>query len=275
MSSLIDQDIDALVTLLAAASDPTVDLPLVERKRRLFSRMAELIEADAWLWTTGCIDVEGNGNSMAVSLLDGGWRNQRERTRVYRIISAPALQPLVRQATHDAVVQRRKLTATRDQLISEEQWQASPARKAWRATGYNHYVLSIYPVGGPVYSALSFYRRLDQSAFCPRHVRMVHAVFQNAAWVHRDAAASPEFGSFLKLTPREREVMQLLLSGESRKELASRLAISEHTVADHLKVIYRKLGVRSRAELFARFLRGGHATDAAQQLAGATGPAGR
>ena len=50
------------------------------------------------------------------------------------------------------------------------------------------------------------------------------------------------------LTAREREVLVLLSKGCRLPELAERLQISRHTVSDHLKNIYRKLNVNSRAE---------------------------
>ena len=51
-----------------------------------------------------------------------------------------------------------------------------------------------------------------------------------------------------QLTAREREVLVLVSKGCRLPELAERLQISRHTVSDHLKHIYRKLKVNSRAE---------------------------
>ncbi len=53
------------------------------------------------------------------------------------------------------------------------------------------------------------------------------------------------------LTPRERDVALGLARGESTEDLAARLFLSPHTVRDHLKAVFRKVDVTSRAELVA------------------------
>jgi DNA-binding NarL/FixJ family response regulator len=55
--------------------------------------------------------------------------------------------------------------------------------------------------------------------------------------------AAPPHG----LSSRELEVLRLVASGKSNREIASMLVISEHTVARHLQNIYAKLGLPSRA----------------------------
>jgi len=57
----------------------------------------------------------------------------------------------------------------------------------------------------------------------------------------------------LDLTPREEEIFTMLLSGKAPKEIAYTLKISYYTVLFHQKNLYRKLGIQSRAELFARY----------------------
>lgn len=51
------------------------------------------------------------------------------------------------------------------------------------------------------------------------------------------------------LTPREREVAQLVASGDSNKEVARRLGLSERTVKDHLTHIFAKLDLHDRVQL--------------------------
>ncbi|WP_157195458.1 helix-turn-helix transcriptional regulator [Nocardia tenerifensis] len=54
-----------------------------------------------------------------------------------------------------------------------------------------------------------------------------------------------------RLTVRERDVVKLLARGYSRAEIARSLILSPHTVDDHIKRVFAKLRVRSRAELTA------------------------
>ncbi len=56
---------------------------------------------------------------------------------------------------------------------------------------------------------------------------------------------------FSVLSTREQEIAGLLLAGCSSEAIALRLGISRHTVRDHRKNIFRKLGIASLAELFA------------------------
>lgn len=51
------------------------------------------------------------------------------------------------------------------------------------------------------------------------------------------------------LTPREREVLQLIALGLSNGEIASALFISQHTVKNHVSNIYRKLGEHDRTKV--------------------------
>jgi two-component system response regulator DesR len=54
------------------------------------------------------------------------------------------------------------------------------------------------------------------------------------------------------LSPRERQVLALLTTGATNREIADRLHLSPYTVKEHTSGLYRKLDVRNRAEAVQR-----------------------
>ncbi len=66
------------------------------------------------------------------------------------------------------------------------------------------------------------------------------------------------------LTSRERAICREVISGHSTVGIAGHLFISPHTVQDHLKSVFAKVGVRSRGELVARLRPGGPASYGAE-----------
>ena len=67
----------------------------------------------------------------------------------------------------------------------------------------------------------------------------------------RQPAAAPG-NEWAELSPREREVLGLLAQGVHIADIGIALAISRHTAGDHVKSIYRKLNISSRAEAALR-----------------------
>ena len=73
------------------------------------------------------------------------------------------------------------------------------------------------------------------------------AAARRAAGIGRTATGGDE------LSEREREVLALLSTGLSEREIGRELFLSFNTVHSHVKSIYRKLGVSSRAKAVAAF----------------------
>jgi FixJ family two-component response regulator len=62
------------------------------------------------------------------------------------------------------------------------------------------------------------------------------------------------------LTPREREVLDLLVKGNANKVMASELGLSQRTVEIHRSHVMEKMGVRSLAQLVRMVLDAGSTT---------------
>jgi two-component system nitrate/nitrite response regulator NarL len=58
----------------------------------------------------------------------------------------------------------------------------------------------------------------------------------------------------IRLSPREKEIIRLVSSGFTNKSIAAVLEISPWTVATHLRRVFAKLGVNSRAEMITKVL---------------------
>jgi DNA-binding CsgD family transcriptional regulator len=111
--------------------------------------------------------------------------------------------------------------------------------------------VGLYLESGAGLIELGFYRPRGRSAAPADKVGVLQALAApiTAAFDrHYELIAPLDLGT---LSPREREIYDLLLRGCSSAAIALRLDISRHTVKDHRKSIFRKLQVGSLAELFA------------------------
>jgi DNA-binding CsgD family transcriptional regulator len=116
-------------------------------------------------------------------------------------------------------------------------------------------------VGGQVH------RRARQKKQASQMMSQAEAVFTSlgaAAWDARARDGLSRLGirppAPLELTATERQVAQLAAAGMTNREISERMFISLRTTEANLSRIYRKLGVRSRAELARDFAAGGPGT---------------
>jgi DNA-binding NarL/FixJ family response regulator len=98
--------------------------------------------------------------------------------------------------------------------------------------------------------AIAFVAKRDAAS---QLVSAIHSALAGERYLSPSVAQpSPEIGAGRDrelLTPRQREVLQLIAEGKSAKMIASALAISTKTVEFHKAAIMDRLGVRSTAEL--------------------------
>jgi two-component system, NarL family, invasion response regulator UvrY len=87
-------------------------------------------------------------------------------------------------------------------------------------------------------------------------VQAIYAVSRGERYVSPDvatniarSAAQPGRSEIEALTPREFEVLRLLVQGETVRSISERLRLSEKTIANHQSAIREKLGARNSAQL--------------------------
>jgi pimeloyl-ACP methyl ester carboxylesterase/DNA-binding CsgD family transcriptional regulator len=94
---------------------------------------------------------------------------------------------------------------------------------------------------------------LEQEPAFAQFIAEIHAFLAEGETPRRRAAAFPD------LTPREREILELVAHGLDNDGIAARLGLSEKTVRNHITPIFDKLGVPTRAQAIVRAREAGFA----------------
>jgi len=112
-------------------------------------------------------------------------------------------------------------------------------------------------------------RRQRQRTRARPHLRNALEVFQRLgtpAWAERaqrelraagETARTHDVSTLEQLTPQELQIARGVVEGATNREIAAQLFVSPRTVSHHLRNVFNKLGISSRAEL----IRLGHASD--------------
>jgi DNA-binding NarL/FixJ family response regulator len=124
--------------------------------------------------------------------------------------------------------------------ICDELRAASPGTKILLISGAG----SISPAAAKAAGASGFVSKDWGAPDVVKAVRMVGLGMD----VFAPATEAPQ----VPLSEREREVVSLIAGGSTNREIAERLFLSPHTVKEYTSGIYRKLGVRNRAEAVKR-----------------------
>ena len=103
---------------------------------------------------------------------------------------------------------------------------------------------------------MGLYRRMDQPAFTERETKIAHIVLSEVPWLHEEGWPEDRGAALPGLSPRRLLVLNLLLEGRARKDIATSLSLTENTVATYQKAIYRHFAVKSQAALMHRFRHG-------------------
>jgi DNA-binding NarL/FixJ family response regulator len=93
--------------------------------------------------------------------------------------------------------------------------------------------------------------RQVQAGAAPMNAYIARRVLDMFKHLASSRAPAPDYG----LTPREKEILQLLVDGLSMKQVAAQLDVSYHTIDTHQRNIYDKLHVRSRGSAVAKALK--------------------
>ncbi|MCC6491838.1 MAG: helix-turn-helix transcriptional regulator [Pirellulales bacterium] len=250
-SSLSQSDCGNVAALLGAVGDPLWQATLVERRSALYNGLGRLIAADAWVWMSGRLDDAAGGAGRVIAQLDDGWRSDVEREAMLRFLPHPVFSMRIPGLVAAAAAATGGANGYCD--AQEELRPPFFIEQAWRKVGYDHALCSLVLLGEELFSGVQYHRRLGRPPFSRRDQDLVNIMFRQVTWLHRESSRPTGSEVLSRLTRRERQVLFLLLQGQARRQVALSLQLSEHTITDYIKRIYRKLEVTTRAALLAKF----------------------
>lgn len=251
---LSEDDVKAMVRIVADACATPANL--AERRRSLMSRLAAFINADKWMWNIVRFGDGQYRRHAAISMLHDGFDDAQLAALAELAYSDSAED--YRRMTELAAGATRPVTRRRDQLISDEEfYDLETTRRLRDGADLDHYVVGFHPVEqGRLVSCWGFHRRWGRPAFSSRETRIVHILLSEVRWMHTASVPDDGVHSAANLSPRLRTVLNLFVDGQSIKNIAGNLTLSEHTVRGYVKDLYKHFDVNSRAALMRRFMVG-------------------
>lgn len=121
--------------------------------------------------------------------------------------------------------------------------------------GFHDELYVTFPLHDDCESYFAFHRVGSRKNFTAREEAIAAYAARGIKWFHRQLVLS--HGVLLAegpLSPTQRRIAHLLLTGHSEKEIAIEVGQSPHTTHKHITEIFRKFGVNSRASLMAMWL---------------------
>jgi DNA-binding CsgD family transcriptional regulator len=241
MMSLQVADIEAMVRL-SADSVRTTDLR--EAKRYLLEGLASLLGSDRWFWVSGTL--AAGPTLQASSFLSGGKdRGPNEQCVISSLFefddeAVRLLQRLPPGHPH---------TCSRVYLTDIAPWKDLAA--AWTRLEAGDCLISLVRLDEHTVSSWGLLRPPGAAFFAHRERFVADLTMRKARWLHQPHGAMGHSDRPEALPPRPKEVLRHLLRGEGRRTVARKLGLSDYTVGDYIKQIYRHYNVTTLGELQA------------------------
>ena len=174
----------------------------------------------------------------------------REVYFAYHRDIGPAGDPVYRALQR---IPDRLVTRTRRQLVSDTAYYRSVAFNEYLRPGdIDHRLISVCQISDEgAISAIHVQRAPGERDFSPREERLLNFFHEELGRLIGRALVSILEPNPEKLSPRLRQTLVCLLEGDSEKQVAARLGLSHATTHQYVTVLYRRFGVRSRAQLLA------------------------
>ena len=250
------EQVHQLIRLLAEAREIPAEEP--QREQHLMSGLARIIDAAVASVILDTKVMAGRRDQHSAIMLVG-WDSTTLRSLEVLGPAGSAFISIVRAMMRVTPTDPgATVTATWHELVTDQAW-----------CGAEHVEQSLDPAGlarplfsgvrlrtTPLVHGLGLYREPEECPFSDEERNLVHVFHAEyeilLSALPRNRVADEQARA--RLSPRQRQTLDLVLGGLCDKEIAGRLGISRYTVNQYTKAIYRHYAVTSRAQLLAHLL---------------------
>ncbi|WP_127090485.1 LuxR C-terminal-related transcriptional regulator [Aquabacter cavernae] len=251
-AALAEADVRDIVKLLGDVIVARSDFSTA--KRHLVEGICHLVQADAWTWSLGCVAEPGE-QPIYLGMAHGGFDDARYQQLVLAA-SHPDMAWTSRKLLDEMRQRAAHVTRARQQIVDEATFSTSGVNAYLCNADIGPFIFSLRPIDTRAVSTICIYRRKDQPDFSDREARIAHILLSELPWLHEQGWPTDRGVTVPRLSPRLRLVLNLLLDGRTRKEMAKSLALSEYTIAQYQRAVYGHFGVNSHTALLRRFQMG-------------------
>jgi DNA-binding CsgD family transcriptional regulator len=238
-------------TYLAVGECCEVGADPFARTLRMFEGLRRIIHSQVGIFVQGDPIVAHGVPGRVDAYLDFGWQDEDCR-RLYqhyratgKVYSDPGTRALARLWGHPATRRRRE-------HLTDRQWYGSQQFDDYYRPGrLDDNITSRYDLRPGEACVITLFRERGDRPYSVRERRLVFLMHREIGRLIGTKLASFRTSSGC-LPRRLAQVLAMLLQGRTERQIAAGLGLSPHTVHDHIKRLYRRFDVSSRAELAAR-----------------------
>ncbi len=241
--------------LLKLVSEVDWQKGLVAEWREAFlTKLVETVEGQGafWAWGRGR---PGLSAVVPVATIPVGFAPE-QFTNIAQFCLSEDGQRLTQMPIFERVKESQHATVVRRELISDEMWYGNAVFRAlMEPINTDDFLSSVRYFSEDSWHCVTIFKAADRPGFTPRDQALLHVSLASLGMLEPKVSEAVPAEAFVNITPRQRTVMLYLLDGMPRKQIASIMGMTLHTVNDHIKALYARFGVQSATELAARFLR--------------------
>lgn len=250
-TAMAEEDIREMVRLLGEVA--ALDGDHIARKRFLMEGLCALIEVDTWIWAVSQ-PIKPGGVQAYSGILHGGL-DDRRYAKLLQAIEHAGMRPVAAPFYQRLFERGITTTMSRDEIDPDGLSYQGEIGEYWKAADVGSLIMTAQVLEDGCLSGIGIYRRCNDPPFTAREIQIAHIINDSVRWLHLLGWPEDRHATIPKLPPQQRLILNLLLDGKNRRQIAALTELSTHTVDTYSKQLFRRFEVHSQSELIARFFR--------------------